>query len=224
VAGEPAGDCIDCNQCVAVCPTGIDIREGSQLGCIQCGLCIDACDGVMTKVGLPTGLIDYDSEFNLEQRLAGKPERSKVLRPRIILYVVLIAAVAAFMGYTFIGRSSISVASMHDRNPLFVRLSDGSIRNAYTVRVINKALEDRSFELSVAGLPELRIEALGTAVMRDDAFTVGVGPATTREMRVLVTVPPGSKGAASQDITFTLFDPQSGETAVARDHFIRPTE
>jgi len=223
-AGEPAGDCIDCNQCVAVCPTGIDIREGSQLGCIQCGLCIDACDGVMTKVGLPPGLIAYDSEFNLEQRLAGKPERSNILRPRIILYVVLIAAVSAFMGYTFIGRSSISVAAMHDRNPLFVRLSDGSIRNAYTVRVINKALEERSFELSVSGLPDLRIEALGTAVMRDDAFTVGVGPAQTREMRVLVTVPAGSTGSASQDITFTLSDTEGGETAVARDHFIRPTE
>jgi cytochrome c oxidase accessory protein FixG len=223
-AGEPAGDCIDCNQCVAVCPTGIDIRDGSQLGCIQCGLCMDACDNVMNKVGLPTGLIAYDSEFNLEQRLAGKPERSNILRPRIILYMVLIAAIAAFMGYTFIGRSSIGVASMHDRNPLFVRLSDGSIRNAYTVRVINKALEERSFELGVSGLPQLRVEALGTAVIRDDAFSVGVGPAQTREMRVLVTVPPGSTGPASQDITFTLFDPQGGETAVARDHFIRPTE
>ncbi len=223
-AGEPAGDCVDCGQCVAVCPTGVDIRHGSQLGCIQCGLCIDACDNVMAKVGLPRGLIDYDSEFNLEQRLAGKPEKSKVLRARTILYLVLILAISAFMAYTFIGRSSLGVASMHDRNPLFVRLSDGSIRNAYTVRVINKALDERSFTLTVEGLPEARAEALGTTSMSDTAMNVAVGPAQTRELRILVTAPADSDGPESQDIVFTLSDADGVETASARDHFILPKE
>ncbi|MFX6751305.1 4Fe-4S dicluster domain-containing protein, partial [Acinetobacter baumannii] len=72
--GETVGDCIDCRQCVAVCPTGIDIRDGAQLGCIQCGLCIDACDTVMTKIGRPTRLIGYDNDINIQRRLAGKSE------------------------------------------------------------------------------------------------------------------------------------------------------
>ena len=70
--GETVGDCVDCNQCVAVCPTGIDIRDGAQLGCIQCGLCIDACDTVMTKIGRPTRLIGYDNDINVQRRIAGK--------------------------------------------------------------------------------------------------------------------------------------------------------
>ena len=62
--GQPAGDCIDCHQCINVCPTGVDIRNGIQLGCIQCGLCIDACDNIMSEIGRPTGLIAYDTDIN----------------------------------------------------------------------------------------------------------------------------------------------------------------
>jgi polyferredoxin len=73
--GLPAGDCVDCRQCVAAaCPTGVDIRDGAQLGCIQCGLCIDACDTVMNKLMLPTGLIAYDAYMNVQARAQGKPE------------------------------------------------------------------------------------------------------------------------------------------------------
>ena len=84
--GEPAGDCIDCMQCVAVCPTGVDIRKGSQLGCIQCGLCIDACDAVMTKVKRPTRLIAYDTDENRERRKRGENNVYQLIRPRTILY------------------------------------------------------------------------------------------------------------------------------------------
>ena len=84
--GEPVGDCIDCYQCVAVCPTGIDIRNGSQLDCIQCGLCIDACDTVMTKIGRQTRLIGYDNDINIHRREAGKPPIYRIVRPRTIVY------------------------------------------------------------------------------------------------------------------------------------------
>ena len=69
--GKPAGDCVDCGQCVAVCPTGVDIRDGLNMGCIQCGLCIDACDNVMRKIGRPTGLIGYDTDINIHRRAEG---------------------------------------------------------------------------------------------------------------------------------------------------------
>ena len=76
--GEPAGDCVDCMQCVHVCPTGVDIRDGANLGCIQCGLCIDACDAVMTKLGRATGLIAYDTDINIKRRMEGKPAFVKI--------------------------------------------------------------------------------------------------------------------------------------------------
>src|SRR5271169_465315 len=90
-AGERAGDCIDCEQCVVVCPTGVDIREGANLGCIQCGLCIDACDTVMAKLGRATGLIAYDTDINIKQRMEGKPAFFKIVRMRTILYAAIIA-------------------------------------------------------------------------------------------------------------------------------------
>src|SRR5215475_2353457 len=89
--GLPAGDCIDCHQCVAVCPTGIDIRNGAQLGCIMCGLCIDACDTVMTKVDRPTGLIAYDNDINMARRAEGKAPLYRIVRPRTLIYAGIIA-------------------------------------------------------------------------------------------------------------------------------------
>src|SRR5579864_6104147 len=97
--GERAGDCVDCNQCVAVCPTGIDIRDGAQLGCIQCGLCIDACDTVMKKIDRPTRLIGYDNDINVQRRITGKKEIFKPVRARTVVYASVIAAVCAVMLY-----------------------------------------------------------------------------------------------------------------------------
>ncbi len=103
--GEQVGDCIDCNQCVAVCPTGIDIRDGAQLGCIQCGLCIDACDTVMKKVGRPTRLIGYDNDINVQRRIAGKTEIFKPVRARTVVYAAMITGVCAVMLYTLLTRT-----------------------------------------------------------------------------------------------------------------------
>ena len=86
--GQPAGDCIDCLQCVHVCPTGVDIRDGPDLGCIQCGLCIDACDAVMAKIGRPARLIAYDTDINIKRRAAGRSNRSTGSARRTVLYAV----------------------------------------------------------------------------------------------------------------------------------------
>lgn len=223
--GEKAGDCIDCHQCVAVCPTGVDIRDGSQLGCIQCGLCIDACDNVMEKIGRPTGLIAYDSEYNLERREAGLPEeKPKIVRARTILYVVLVVAIALFMAYQLVVRASLDVSALHDRNPVYVLLSDGSIRNAYTIRLSNKALEERAFTLSLEGLEGARVEAVGATSVDPDTLEVVVGPARTRELRVLVTETPAAGAPESRAVSFVLVAPDGAETAIARDHFIRPAD
>src|SRR5262249_40545230 len=127
--GEPRGphrkgapwtatsNCIDCRQCVAACPMGIDIRDGAQLECINCALCIDACDDVMVKVGLPRGLIAYDTEANVERRLAGKGSRFQFVRPRTVLYGAVLALVGAIMLVGLWTRFTIGIDIVKDRNP-----------------------------------------------------------------------------------------------------------
>jgi cytochrome c oxidase accessory protein FixG len=137
-ADTAKGDCIDCFQCVQVCPTGVDIREGQQLGCITCGLCIDACDSVMDKIGRPRGLIRYASLDELE----GRPVHKLYQHPRTWVYVaiLLLALGGIIYGLTHLGSLTLRVAP--ERQPLYVRMSDGSIQNKYTFKVLNKTGKD----------------------------------------------------------------------------------
>ena len=129
------GDCIDCNQCVAVCPTGVDIRKGQEYGCITCGLCIDACDSVMEKVGKPKGLIRYTSLVELE---SNKSTQAFYKRPRVMVYAVILIGALSMLAYGMMNIASMEFKVLHDRQPLFVQLSDGSIRNKYELKVMNK--------------------------------------------------------------------------------------
>jgi cytochrome c oxidase accessory protein FixG len=218
--GERAGDCIDCFQCVAVCPTGIDIRNGAQLECIMCGLCIDACDNVMTKVGRPTGLIAYDNEINIHRREEGKDNVYRLVRPRTIIYAAIIAIVGGVMLYALATRSFLDINVLHDRNPLAVTLSDGSVRNAYTVRLLNKRNAQRSVTLDVTGVDNATLHVVGSDSVVEGRPLIAVGPDQTAELRVLVTAPAGAKLAKSTSVTFRIAD--AAESATARDHFILP--
>ena len=144
---EGNGDCIDCNQCVAVCPTGVDIRKGQEYGCITCGLCIDACDTVMEKVGKPKGLIRYTSlaemEFNQQPKVLYK-------RPRVIVYSTILLASLAMLINGIVGIAPMDFKVLHDRQPLFVQLSDGSIRNKYELKVMNKTDDKMSISVDFA--------------------------------------------------------------------------
>ena len=220
--GEAAGDCIDCLQCVHVCPTGVDIRGGPNLGCIQCGLCIDACDAVMAKIGRPARLIAYDTELNIKARQQGKEPFYRVIRVRTLLYAAIIVVVGGIMTYTFATRRSDGISVIHDRNPVFVRLSDGAIRNAYTVRIINKNLETQTFVLKVAGLSNAVIEVIGSEARRGDDPAIDVGPDQTRELRVLVTTHQALDPDASIPLTFIIVPEGGGSAASAIDHFLGP--
>ena len=187
--GEHVGDCIDCYQCVAVCPTGIDIRNGPQLDCIQCGLCIDACDTVMTKIGRETRLIGYDNDINIQRRQAGKPPIYRIVRPRTIVYCAMIAAVGAIMLYALLTRSLLDVNVLHDRNPVAVKLSDGSIRNAYTVRLLNKRGFDRVIAIDIDGPVNATVHVVGADSVTPDRPMIVLGRDQTTELRLLVTAP-----------------------------------
>jgi cytochrome c oxidase accessory protein FixG len=218
VLGQPAGDCTNCKQCVKVCPTGVDIRQGADLACIQCGLCIDACDAMMKKLGRASGLIGYDTDINIKRRQEGKPGFVRILRGRTLLYLALIVAVGAVMLYTLATRHDLALAVIHDRNPLAVLLKDGSVRNGYTLRIINKRLERRSFALGIAGPRDTRLDIVGAEASANGHPVVEVGPDQTREVRATVT----HQGAYTTDtasITFYATDIASGERTSADDHF-----
>jgi cytochrome c oxidase accessory protein FixG len=220
--GQPAGDCVDCLQCVNVCPTGVDIRDGANLGCIQCGLCIDACDAVMAKIGRPTRLIAYDTETNVQRRQAGKAPFVKIVRARTTLYAAIIAIVGAVMLYTLATRRAEAVNVVHDRNPVFVRLSDGAVRNAFTMHVLNKSLETRRFILTVGGLADAFIEVAGDTAAHTGHPTVEIGPDQAREFRVLVTSYETLPPAASIPLIFRVIDTATQRQATTADFFRGP--
>ena len=221
-SGAPAGDCVDCYQCVYVCPTGVDIRDGASLGCIQCGLCIDACDSVMARIGRPARLIAFDTDLNIRRRQEGKPALHRIVRLRTVFYAAIIALVAAIMLYTLTTRSSEGLAVIHDRNPMFVRLSDGELRNAYTVRILNKSLEMRTFILTVDGLADIDLKVVGDTTTTGRSALIAVGPDQTRELRALVGTYSSLPPAASIPLTFRISDAKTGQRASAVDHFRAP--
>jgi cytochrome c oxidase accessory protein FixG len=144
------GDCIDCYGCVQVCPTGIDIRDGLQIECIACAACIDVCDEVMDKMGYPRGLIRYTTE----NAMAGKPTR--ILRPRIFIYLGALLALATLVGLVLTGRDPLLVDVLRDRTALH-RVTLDTIENPYTIKLSNRTQAPMQVSFSVEGLPQLRV-------------------------------------------------------------------
>jgi len=193
---QELGDCIDCMACVNVCPMGIDIRDGQQMECITCALCIDACDDVMDRIGKPRGLIDYMALTDEVAERTGTPPKSvwkHVFRPRTILYTALWSLVGVGLVVALFIRSDIDMSVAPVRNPTFVTLSDGTIRNTYDVRLRNMQGEDLPFAISVVGHPSLTIELEGST-----DGTVLVPADETLLQRVYITAPPGSEPAQSE--------------------------
>ncbi len=210
---EQLGDCIDCMACVNVCPMGIDIRDGQQMECITCGLCIDACDDIMEKIGKPRGLIDYLALSDEPRERAGEKPRTAwfhIFRVRTMMYTTLWALVGIGLVFALFIRPEIDMTVAPVRNPTFVTLSDGSIRNTYDVRLLNKHGEDRPFRVSVTGHPALRVQLEGTPYE-----TVDVPANETFLQRVYVVAAPGSDPAEAErtDIRFWVEDLTNGDRA-----------
>ena len=190
------GDCIDCNACVNVCPVGIDIRDGQQLECITCALCIDACDDIMAKVGKPRGLIDYMALTDEANERAGHPKKSvwkHIFRLRTIIYTVLWSAIGVGLTVLLFVRSDIDVTVAPVRNPQFVVLSDGSIRNTYDVRIRNMTHDESAFAITLVSDQPLQIELEGR-----EGNTVDVPLNSTHLQRVYIIAPAGSEAATAE--------------------------
>ncbi len=145
------GDCIDCTLCVQVCPTGIDIRNGLQYQCIGCAACVDVCDQVMDKMGYPKGLVRYTT-YNTMRGL-----QSRLIRPRILVYTVLLFALLGGLAYGLTQRMPLRLDIMRDRNMLYRQTPQGMVENVYTLRIVNMDERTHRYRLEVSGLPGLKL-------------------------------------------------------------------
>lgn len=201
---ENRGHCIDCTACVQVCPMGIDIRNGLQMDCIACGLCIDACNTIMDKIDMPRHLIRYDTERRLaDNTSANKPIR--IIRPRTIYYILILSLICGLVILGQITRTPFELHALHSRNPLFVKLSNGDIRNSYEIKILNKTHEDATFSLQVTGLPEARLEIQGAGHI--DTKSLSVPADGIKNFHVFISSPYSS--ISPQEIKFILEDKNS---------------
>jgi cytochrome c oxidase accessory protein FixG len=187
---EDKGDCIECGQCVAVCPTGIDIRAGQQEGCITCGLCIDACDSIMDKINKSRGLIRYASYDEIE----GQPAVPLFKRPRVIVYlgIITLAFCGILYGLTHLG--SIKMQVLHERQPLFVMQSDGSIQNKFVLKIQNKTSAEMKANVTAKGPKGM--------VLMGAEHPLLLKKANTSSFTVFVKTPKENINQAREPLTF----------------------
>jgi len=224
IAPLPTGDCIDCNACVAVCPTGIDIREGPQIGCITCGLCIDACDEVMARIHRAPKLIAYTTELDARAEQAGEastPPLRRLLRARTLIYFAAWCAIGLFMLVMLEGRSRLDLSILQTRNPLWVRLSDGSIRNAYEVKIRNLESRGRDVEVTIDGVAGRLWKQESDPGRASRGIRIHLEADKVGKQRVFVAAPVA--GPQRSDLRFTVraLDGEA-ETATATTFFERP--
>ena len=246
--GLEAGDCVDCNACVVVCPMGIDIREGQQLECITCALCIDACDSVMDKLGRERGLISYTTlgDYNHNMGLATgngaheiKPSLvrkegggfidriahfrlSSLVRPRTFLYFGGWALIGMMLLYALVTRDNLEVNVLADRNPQYVVLSDGAVRNGYTVKLLNKVPEHRVVTVRMNGLEGGGMSVVGMDIPEARSFSVELEPDRLRTLKIYVRQPRDLVEGRVQNFDFIVEDTANVDTATYKATFEAP--
>jgi cytochrome c oxidase accessory protein FixG len=174
------GACVDCNLCVQVCPTGIDIRKGLQYECIGCAACIDVCDEVMVKMNYAKGLVRYDTQNGLAQHLTRSQRRRRILRPRVLVYTAVLILIVAALATSIALRSPFKVDVVRDRGAMARQVEDGEVENVYRLQIMNATEMTQNYRISVDGLPGLHLR---------DAVAVSVAPTEARWVSVTLRVP-----------------------------------
>jgi cytochrome c oxidase accessory protein FixG len=190
---------VDCTLCVQVCPTGIDIRKGLQYECIGCGACIDVCDDVMDKVGYPRGLIRYTTQNGLAQGWSRAQMLRRALRPRVLVYGGILAAITLAVLGSLALRVPLKVDVIRDRGALAREVGQGRIENVYRLQIMNATEVPQTYRVRVEGLPGIELAS--------DAL-VHVDPAEVRSVAARVQLPPGAAGSGSHPIVFDVSAPQ----------------
>jgi cytochrome c oxidase accessory protein FixG len=182
------GACVDCSLCVQVCPTGIDIRKGLQYECIGCGACADVCDTVMDKLGYARGLVKYSTQNAVTQHWTKAQTLRHILRPRVLVYATILAAITVAMLTSLALRQSFKVDVVRDRGALARIVAGGKIENVYRLQIMNAAETDQRFTIAVDGLPGLTLEpATGVLIESTQSRWIAVTVRAPFEV-----APPGS--------------------------------
>ncbi len=197
---KPLGDCVDCTLCVQACPTGIDIRNGLQYQCIACTACIDACDEVMDKVGSPRGLVRYTT-LNAMENL-----RTKILRPRVAAYGLLMAGIIAAVAVSLAHRVPVAFDVLRDRNAPYREARDGRIENVYRLKVLNMEEQARTYLLRASGLPGITVDY--------EAGDLDVTAGQVRDVPVRLRVAPDDLHEHSNEIELELFAADDAKISV----------
>jgi cytochrome c oxidase accessory protein FixG len=218
------GHCVDCTLCYQVCPTGVDIRKGTQLACIGCGLCADACDSIMERFDLPKGLVRFDSVKNQTSRAQGSAVKVRWLRPRTLIYTAALSIAVVVMAFALTTRSRLEVNIQAERSPLYVQLSDGSIRNGYTVKILNMERADTSFAVSVRDLPgaDMSIVGYDTDPGQPAQATLPVPGDSVGSFRVYVSAPTETLDGAATPFSFRIENTVTGESMTQDANFNAP--
>jgi cytochrome c oxidase accessory protein FixG len=216
LAAAKLGHCIDCELCVQVCPTGIDIRKGLQYECIGCTSCIDVCDSVMDKMQYPRGLVRYDTQNGLARHLTPAEHWRRVFRPRVLVYsATLLVAIAALITSLAL-RTPFKVDVVRDRTSLARIVDDGRVENVYRLQIMNASERTQHYRIAVGGLPGAQVVG---------AAEVEIGPAAARWVPLAVQVPPDSArtaGNGAHRIDFEITQ-QTGPDGAARQRSERST-
>jgi cytochrome c oxidase accessory protein FixG len=208
------GACVDCSLCVQVCPTGIDIRKGLQYECIGCGACADVCDSVMDKVGYPRGLVKYSTHNAVHQHWTRAQTLHHVLRPRVLVYVGILATVLVAMGVSLALRSPFKVDVVRDRGTLARIVAGGKMENVYRLQIMNATELDQEFSVDATGLDGIQASM--------DQPTLAIGPAQARWVAVRVQIPYETAVAGSHPFEFVITTQQSPAKVVEKSVFIVP--
>jgi len=207
------GSCVNCNLCVHVCPTGIDIRNGLQYECIGCAGCVDVCDSVMDRMNYPRGLIRFTTQHALAKRWTRSEILRHILRPRVLVYGTILLALCVSLGWSLAARTPLKVDVVRDRAALARIVAGGKLENVYRLQVMNATEQHQRYRIEAEGLPGL--------VLASEA-EVAVGPAESRWVAVRLQIPYGSAEAGSHAIHFEVKSLADGSEVKEKSAFLVP--